>query len=153
MSELKLHLYLVHCGFYDQEVCDGAYEGHANFFTVAESFEEARAKVKQKPEFQAKKMHVDGLQEILAVDGYSVVPLTMIPLSASTAIITHRFRELAPKKNDNFVDTVQRALKAAEDIPPEQRFQQMVDIGLICPKGCVLAYGAFECDPERHRDS
>jgi len=37
-----MQLYLVHCGFYDVELCDGLYESHVNFFVAAKSFEDAR---------------------------------------------------------------------------------------------------------------
>ena len=67
-----MKLYLVHCGFYDSELCGGIYEGHINLFVVAESFETAKAKVRLEPEFKKKKMHVDGLQEIELVNGYLV---------------------------------------------------------------------------------
>jgi len=67
-----MKLYLVHCGFYDLELCDGIYEGHVNLFVAAENFEEAKNKVRLEPEFRKKKMHVDGLQEITVVGGYQV---------------------------------------------------------------------------------
>lgn len=38
-----MKLFLVHCGFYDSDLCDGLYEGHVNFFVTADSFEGARA--------------------------------------------------------------------------------------------------------------
>ena len=62
-----MNLYLVHCGYYDNEISSGIYEFHVNFMVAAMSFEDARAKAKEIPEFRAKKMHVDGLQEIAAV--------------------------------------------------------------------------------------
>ncbi|MDR3608827.1 MAG: hypothetical protein P4M08_15790 [Oligoflexia bacterium] len=64
MENEGLHLYLVHCGFYDPELCDGIYEGHANLFVAAMSFDDARAKVRLDSNFQKKKMHVDGILEI-----------------------------------------------------------------------------------------
>ena len=67
-----MKLYLVHCGFYDSEVCDGLYESHVNFFVSAETFEDARVRAKQIPEFAVKRMHIDGLQEIQAVNGFRV---------------------------------------------------------------------------------
>lgn len=44
-----MKLYMIHCGFYDPDLCDGLYEGHVNFFVAAESFEDARAKAKLIP--------------------------------------------------------------------------------------------------------
>ena len=62
-----------------------------------------------------------------------------------------------PDRTDREYDALMaRAHKLLEDyekqFTPKERFQHMVDRGLICPKGCVLAYGAFECDPARHVD-
>ena len=65
---LNPKLYMVHCGFDDQ----GIYESHVNFFVVATDFKTAKAKAKKLPEYIEKKMHVDGIQEITAVDGYRV---------------------------------------------------------------------------------
>lgn len=91
-------LYLVHCGFYDGEICDGLYESHVNFFVAAASFEEARKKAKEIPEFQKKKMHVDGLQEIQTVDGFSVSLKEETSLMGKTTILNFKHRDLAPKK-------------------------------------------------------
>jgi hypothetical protein len=96
MTPLKL--FLVHCGFYDIDVLDGVYESHVNFLVPADSFEDARAKVKLEPDFQKKRMHVDGLQQIDALRGYRI-GLTLDPLLEGKTIITSsRHRELAPKK-------------------------------------------------------
>ena len=92
-----MKLYLVHCGFYDSTVCDGLYESHVNFFVAATSFEEARIKAKQLPEFSAKRMHVDGLQEIAAVGGYRIQLAEDLSLENQTLILNHKHRDLAPK--------------------------------------------------------
>jgi hypothetical protein len=92
-----MKLYLVHCGFYDSEVCDGLYESHVNFFVAAESFEEARAKAKLIPEFQSKRMHVDGLQEIQAVNGFRIHLEQDAGLENQTRILNFKHRDLAPK--------------------------------------------------------
>lgn len=92
-----MKLYLVHCGFYDNEVCDGLYESHVNFFVSAESFEDARLKAKNLPEFKAKRMHVDGLQEIQAVDGFKVQLEHNASLNNQTHIVNFKHRDLAPK--------------------------------------------------------
>lgn len=67
-----MKLYLVHCGFYDSDLCDGIYEGHINLFVAAKSFEDAKVQVRLEPEFKKKKMHVDGLQEVELVNGHLV---------------------------------------------------------------------------------
>jgi len=90
-------LFLVHCGFYDSELCDGLYESHVNFFVVGESFEEARLHVKELPEFKAKRMHVDGLQEIVAVEGFRVELQPDAETKGQTLILSHRHRDLATK--------------------------------------------------------
>lgn len=94
-----MKLFLVHCGFYDKDLCDGVYESHVNFFVAADSFETARAKAKQLPAVQAKRMHVDGLQEITAVDGYHVHLQEDVALKGQTHITSSQHRELAPKAN------------------------------------------------------
>jgi hypothetical protein len=94
-----MQLYLVHCGFYDLELSDGIYESHVNYFVAAESFEHARERAKSLPEFRAKKMHVDGVQRIEAVHGHRVVLERDVKLSEEAmAIVSHRHRDLAPKK-------------------------------------------------------
>ncbi len=95
-----MKLYLVHCGFYDLNICDGIYESHINLFVIAESFEDARVKVKSDPTFQTKKMHVDGLQEINAVNGYQISVAENLSLHGETSIVSSRHRELAPKSNN-----------------------------------------------------
>jgi hypothetical protein len=92
-----MKLYLVHCGFYDNDLCDGIYESHVNYFVAAESFEEARKKAKEMPEFKSKRMHVDGLQEISAVNGHRVTLSKDISLEDQTVLTSHKHRDLAPK--------------------------------------------------------
>lgn len=92
-----MRLYLVHCGFYDPEIADGVYESHANFFVAAESFEEARLKAKEIPEVRAKRMHVDGLQEVEAASGWRVTLIEDPALQSQTLVKSSRHRDLAPK--------------------------------------------------------
>ena len=68
-----MHLYLVHCGFYDPELEGGVYESHTNFFVVAESFQDAKAKAKQTERYKEKRMHVDSLQQVERVGGHRVL--------------------------------------------------------------------------------
>ena len=65
-----MKLYMAHVGFYDDEI--GIYELHSNIFVVAEDVQSAKQKIKNKDIFIAKKMHIDGIQEILNVDGYEI---------------------------------------------------------------------------------
>ena len=95
--ETKMNLYLVHCGFYDSEVCDGLYGSHVNFFVAAESFEDARLRAKAIPEFSKRKMHIDGLQAVHAVAGYKVSLQKDDQLEGQSVIVNHKHRDLAPK--------------------------------------------------------
>lgn len=92
-----MKLFQVHCGFYDVEVCEGQYEFHVNFFLAAEDAEAARKKAKLLPGFIAKKMHIDGLQEIVAVDGFEVSLRDNPALKGETSVKGWKYRELAPK--------------------------------------------------------
>jgi hypothetical protein len=91
----KMRCFLVHCGFYDTDVCEGLYESHANFFVAAEDFDEAKQKAKQIPEFKSKRMHVDGLQEISAVSGYRISLTEDSSLSGDSLILNYKHRELS----------------------------------------------------------
>ncbi len=93
-----MKLFLVHCGFYDADLCDGVYESHANFFVAAENFEDARTRAKLDPVFKGKKMHVDGLQQIDAVDGCRVVLEADPALKGVSRLTSQRHPQLAPKK-------------------------------------------------------
>ncbi|MBI4061372.1 MAG: DUF1543 domain-containing protein [Elusimicrobia bacterium] len=91
-------LYLVHCGFYDREVFDGVYESHVNLFVAAESFEDARAAAKLDPVFKGRRMHVDGLQQIDAVNGFRVELRPDPELGGATLATSRRHGDLAPKQ-------------------------------------------------------
>jgi hypothetical protein len=92
-----MKLFMVHCGYYDKEVADGVYESHVNFFVVAESFEEARTNAKELAEFKRKQMHVDGMQEIIAVGGHQIRVGERDPkLEGQTRLLNYRPRGHAP---------------------------------------------------------
>lgn len=99
-----MKLFLVHCGYYDPEISDAVYEAHVNFMIAAESFEDARARVKEEPDFKKKRMHVDGLQLIEAVHGHRVELVADPLLEGRSAILSSRHRDLAPKKPNESVD-------------------------------------------------
>jgi hypothetical protein len=88
-----MKLFLIHCGFYDEELSDGIYEFHINIPIAAETLEVAKSNVRLHPVFKRKKMHIDGIEEISAVDGYRV---SMLPTqqSTSTVIQHHLHRDL-----------------------------------------------------------
>jgi hypothetical protein len=71
-----------------------------NLFVAADSLEDARVKVKLEPEFQRKRMHVDGLQEIQAVQGFRVDLVPEAGFEGKTVVLSNRHRDLAPKKTE-----------------------------------------------------
>ncbi|RLA63712.1 MAG: hypothetical protein DRQ88_11105 [Epsilonproteobacteria bacterium] len=77
---------MVHCGFYDK----GIYESHVNFFVVALDFKAAKAKAKELPEYIDKKMHVDGIEEVTAVDGFYLNLVEDEALDGASIIKGHR---------------------------------------------------------------
>lgn len=89
------NLYLVHCGFYDPQVSNGLYEFHVNILVVAESFEGARAKAKADPVVIQKRMHIDGIQMIEAVQGYRLALSEDKALNQETRVHFKNHRELA----------------------------------------------------------
>ena len=67
-----MKLFLIHAGFYDNDVSSGFYESHTNYFVVADNIKSAKSKARSIKEFKDKKMHIDGILEVNEVDGYSV---------------------------------------------------------------------------------
>lgn len=67
-----MKLYIAHLGFYDSEI-GGMYELHTNVLIVAKDAKEAKNKIKNKNMYINKMMHIDGLQEILEIDGYEII--------------------------------------------------------------------------------
>ena len=67
-----MKLYLVHAGFYDENISGGFYESHTNYFIAANDAKEAKIKAKQIPEYKKKKMHIDGIKVIEKVENYSI---------------------------------------------------------------------------------
>jgi len=90
-------LYLAHCGFYDPSIGEGVFENHTNFFITAETFDDAKHKAKQLPEFKEKRMHIDGLQEIQVVDGHRVALIPDQSVEGQTIIANNKYRQLAAR--------------------------------------------------------
>ena len=67
-----MNLYLVHCGFYDNEISSNVYEFHVNLFTAALNQEEAKYNISNQEIFKKKKMHIDGIQQISEVSHYQI---------------------------------------------------------------------------------
>lgn len=95
-----MKLFLVHCGYYDSEICNGLYEGHVNYFIAAENFEDAKTKSKLIEEFKNKKMHIDGMQEIQVVNGYKILLEQDSSIPNQTKIVNFKHREMAPKAKE-----------------------------------------------------
>jgi hypothetical protein len=89
-----MNLFLIHCGFYDHELTQGVYEFHVNIPVVAENLEEAKKKVRLESAFIAKKMHIDGIQELKTVSGYHIKVEPDESSTIQTDIRTHLHRDL-----------------------------------------------------------
>jgi hypothetical protein len=89
-----MRLYLVHYGFYDEDLSDGIFEFHINIPVAAVNADEAKQKVRLDPTFTKKKMHIDGMQEIRSVGGSAITlgPLTQI--TNETPINSIPYRDL-----------------------------------------------------------
>ena len=65
-----MNLYIAHVGFYDDEM--EIYELHSNLLVAASNVKTAKKNIKKKDIYVSKKMHIDGIIEILNVDGYDI---------------------------------------------------------------------------------
>lgn len=92
-----MKLFLVHCGYYDEALSAGIFESHTNLFVAAESAEDARKKAKGAELFRDRKMHVDGIQLIEAVDGFRVNLVADAALGGTSKTQAFHFRDLAPQ--------------------------------------------------------
>ena len=82
-----MKLYSIHCGYYDEEISEGIYEFHINIPIVAKDLEEAKSKVRKNINFQKKKMHIDGIQEIKMVDGFKIELIAIESTIAETSTV------------------------------------------------------------------
>lgn len=90
-----MKLYLVHCGYYDPEISEGVYEFHTNFFVVANSALDAKNKAKALQQYQDRRMHVDGVQEIEIVDGYRINLTSEQALAGKTVVNSYKHNQLS----------------------------------------------------------
>lgn len=65
-----MNLYIAHLGYYDSEI--SIYELHTNIHIVAPDIKTARDRIKSLPIYKAKDMHIDGIEELLTIDGYTI---------------------------------------------------------------------------------
>ncbi len=89
-----MKLFLVHCGFYP-EASQGIFEAHQDLFVVAEDWEAARTNAKALPLFKTNRMHIDGIIEVEAVDGYRLGLQLDEGLKGESRLVTKRHRDLA----------------------------------------------------------
>ena len=87
------------------------------------------------------------IRKIFKLEDDRVTNTTLVAIIAERAITAERAEANCDPQPLN---RAQRLLKAIDRVDPKVRFARMVADGLICPRGCVLAYGAYPCDPERH---
>lgn len=87
-------IYLIHCGYYDEEVSNGIFEFHINIPVVAETLQEAKEKVRKNTHFLSRKMHIDGIQEIEKIDGYKIQLIATGMPTAETQVHSHCHRDL-----------------------------------------------------------
>ena len=86
-----MKLFLIHVGFYDNDIMNGLYEQHCNYFIVAKNFNEAKKKAKLQSIYKKKKMHIDGIQELNIVDGFRI---TLKPDNNEDDVIIYGYNQL-----------------------------------------------------------
>lgn len=91
-----MKFFIMHCGFYDNSDAAAIFENHANFYLAAEDHEDAKAKMKAHPKFKSMSMHIDGIQEIIAVDGFRVSLKEDKKLSGKTHVSNMKYGSRAP---------------------------------------------------------
>jgi len=89
-----MKLFMIHCGFYDPCLYDGIYESHINLFVAAPNFEEAKNQVRKNPDFKERQMHVDGLQELQTINGFTVRLEPNPEQEGRTIILSNRYKDL-----------------------------------------------------------
>jgi hypothetical protein len=83
-NEKTMRLYLAQCGSYPAYPGGAPHETHLHILIAAENPEDAVRKVRRHEIYRTRELHahVDGLQEIREVDGYSVL-LALAPEGSS----------------------------------------------------------------------
>ena len=90
-----MKLFLIHVGFYDPEIMEGLYEQHSNYFVVAQNIKEAKKKALLNPIYKRKTMHIDGIQELNAVDGFRI---NLIPEDNDNDTVIYGYDEVKNMK-------------------------------------------------------
>ncbi|MBC7658129.1 MAG: DUF1543 domain-containing protein [Chitinophagaceae bacterium] len=96
-----MKLYIVHCGFYDASDAAAIYENHANHYIVADDFEDAKRQVKALTSFKKKHMHIDGIQEVVAVNGYRLELIKDPNLEGKTQLYNLKYGSKAPSLSES----------------------------------------------------
>ena len=89
-----MQLYLVHCGFYDEEILGGIYEFHVNIPIAAPSLETAKEQVRLDAAFRRHRMHIDGIQEVKCVAGHRIELRPDASGSGASELPYHLHRDL-----------------------------------------------------------
>lgn len=82
-----MKLFIIHVGYYEYEL--GMYEHHTEFLIAAETASEAKKIVINKSIYKSKNMHIDGIQEVNQVDGFSIT-LVIKPNDIENKIYSHK---------------------------------------------------------------
>ena len=88
-----MKLFLVHTGYYDNNISNGFYESHTNYFVVAENIKKAKNRIKKINEFKDKKMHIDGILEIQNIGKYSI-KLEQLTLNESLPNVQYSYDDI-----------------------------------------------------------
>lgn len=91
-----MKFFILHCGFYDNTDAAAIFENHANFYLAAEDHEDAKAKMKAHSAFKKRNMHIDGIQEVIAVDGFRVSLKEDKKLLGKTLLANLKYGSKAP---------------------------------------------------------
>ena len=88
-----MKLFLVHTGYYDNNISNGFYESHTNYFVVAENIKKAKNRIKKINEFKDKKMHIDGILEVQNIGKYSI-KLEQLTLNESLPNVQYSYDDI-----------------------------------------------------------
>jgi hypothetical protein len=82
-----MNLYIAHLGYYDSKI--SIYELHTNIHIVAPDIKTARDRIKNLPMYKTKDMHIDGIEELLTIDGYTILATKSDSPSKKNRIFKH----------------------------------------------------------------
>lgn len=92
-------LYLIHLGYFDEELSQQVFESHTNIFLVADDIKQALAEARKLSIVTKYNMHVDGIQEINVINGYKILT-EKAPYLTPDKITSYNYDELINFKTD-----------------------------------------------------